>query len=73
MTPKVVDAAAAGSGANLEMASPGLTQIKWARGEAAPLGWGRFVLSSLTQNLITQNSYNSLTHSIFQVPSSNLT
>ncbi len=27
MTPKVVGAAAAGSGANLEMASPGLTQI----------------------------------------------
>ncbi len=29
MTPKVVGAAAAGSGANLEMASPGLIQIKW--------------------------------------------
>ena len=29
MTPKVVGAAAAGSGANLEMALPGLTQIKW--------------------------------------------
>ncbi len=29
MTPKVVGAAAAGSGANLKMASPGLTQIKW--------------------------------------------
>ncbi len=28
MTPKVVGAAAA-DGANLEMASPGLTQIKW--------------------------------------------
>ena len=29
MTPKVFGAAAVGSGANLEMASPGLTQIKW--------------------------------------------
>ncbi len=36
MTPKVVGAAAAGSGANLEnMASPGLTQIKWGQ------RWGR--------------------------------
>ncbi len=41
---KVVGAAAAGSEANLEMASLGFSG---ARGEAAPLGWGRFVLSYL--------------------------
>ena len=57
MTPKVVGAAAAGSGANLEMAS---LRLSGARGEAAPLGWGRIVLSSLKKEQVKSKTIGHL-------------